>query len=721
MNQQITPPVNAEFAAAYQRALGDFVLTDAGETALMNAYQLGRRAVSEQRSILDLAALHQNVMLNTVLRETPQESEAAYLARGEEFFGQVMAPFEMMHRGYADTIRQLQTVNQTLEQRVADRTSALQVSERRAAGLARLYAILSGINSAIVRLRDRDELFREACRIAVEQGHFATAWISLCADGEVQPPQVSCSQGDNGHAFDLPAVADAAAGLAEALAQVAKTNKALIRRSGAAVEAQALALLPLHLEGTVVGVFAIFSTDPQSFDTEEVRLLDELAGDISFALEHIKKEEQLAYAAYYDALTDLPNLTLLMERLTRQLRSTASGLVAVLLVDLVRFSDVNDTYGRHVGDLLLKAVATALRAHVEARDTVARTGADHFGVLMAGLHDADQVAYRLEREILAAFASPFVVDGNEIHLSAQVGISLYPLDAADADALYKNAEIAVKRAQSEGESYLMFNPQMNEQIVRAVTLESKLRKALEQDDLLVYYQPKVSADDNRIVGMEALVRYQDPDDGLVAPDQFVPLLEETGMIIEVGRWVLERAANDLRRWRDNGLRPPRIAVNVSPIQLRHREFLQTLQETADRFDREALELDLEITEGAVMDDVEANIPKLAAAREMGYRIAIDDFGTGYSSLAYLTKLPVNALKIDRSFIIGMADNPNSLAIVSSIISLAHSLGLEVVAEGVERDEQAKLLRLLRCEQIQGNLFSRALPADQLAALLTRSL
>ena len=414
-----------------------------------------------------------------------------------------------------------------------------------------------------------------------------------------------------------------------------------------------IGLLPLKLDGRVIGVFALFSREPDAFKPDEMRLLVEMAGDLSFALEHIQKGEQLNYLAYYDALTGLPNRSLLLERLPLQLQAAerAGMIVALLLVDLVHFSDVNDTYGRHVGDSLLKQVGERF---CESRncETVARLGADRFALSLTNISETDQVAHILEQEVFSRFAKPFTVGDTDIHISIQVGISLFPSDAGDADTLYKNAEIALKRAQGKGEPYLLYDAAMNERIIRSVTMQAKLRKAIELGDLAVHYQPKVSAANGRIVGLEALLRYTDPETGMVLPGHFIPLLEESGMIIEIGAWVMRRAVDDLRRWQQLDLDPPRVAVNVSPIQLRQKNFIESLRQILQDTDGRSDGLDMEITESAVMEEVKKNIPKLEAVREMGFRIAIDDFGTGYSSLSYLSQLPVNALKIDRSFIRG---------------------------------------------------------------------
>ncbi len=722
---EASPP----FATAYQQALVEYALSGECEENLMCAYELGRRAVAEQHNILDLVAMHQSIMWTAVLSKTAEKQMGVYFRRGEEFLAEVLAPFEMMHRGFADSIRQLQEANATLEQRVDERTLALRESQRNTADLARLYLILSSINSAIVRLHDREELFKEACRIAVHQGGYPVAWVNMRDAATPDAVDTWCHLCGEGTASETAPVDSICAEVHSSISQVYDEGMPLVRhrenldpptRDRSATGYAAFGLLPLKLDGKVIGVFALFSRAADSFQPDELRLLVEMAGDLSFALEHIQKGEQLNYLAYYDALTGLANRSLLLERLPLQLQAAerAGKIVALLLVDLVHFSDVNDIYGRHVGDSLLKLVGERFCASVDC-ETVARLGADRFALSLANISETGQIGLMLEQNVFSCFAKSYTVGDNDIHISIQVGISLFPSDATDVDTLYKNAEIALKRAQSKGEPYLLYNAAMNERIIRSVTMQAKLRKAIELGDLAVHYQPKVSAANGRIVGLEALLRYTDPETGLVLPGHFIPLLEESGMIIEIGAWVMRRAVDDLRRWQQLDLDPPRVAVNVSPIQLRQKNFIESLRQILKDTDGRSDGLDMEITESAVMEEVKKNIPKLEAVREMGFRIAIDDFGTGYSSLSYLSQLPVNALKIDRSFIVNMTELPNSLAIVTSIISLAHSLDLEVIAEGVELEEQAKLLRLLRCDLIQGNLYSPPLSLDEIVDLLRR--
>jgi EAL domain-containing protein (putative c-di-GMP-specific phosphodiesterase class I) len=348
----------------------------------------------------------------------------------------------------------------------------------------------------------------------------------------------------------------------------------------------------------------------------------------------------------------------------------------------------------------------------------ARIGADHFAIVRPAMASAEELARRTEMRYGETFAAPFTVAGTPLRISARIGIALSPEDGADADSLLRNAEAALRKAKASGERYLFYTQEMNERVAEKLSLENKLREALERGEFVLHYQSKVDIDERRIAGLEALIRWQSPELGLVPPMKFIPLLEETGLILEVGAWALERAARDHRAWVEAGLAPPRIAVNVSPIQLRQRDFVRRLEE-AIAGGVSPTAIDLELTESLIMENTQASIAKLAEVRRLGVGIAIDDFGTGYSSLAYLARLPVEILKIDRSFIASMAQDPAAMALVQTIISLAHSLRLKVVAEGVETEEQANMLRLLRCDQMQGYLFSRPLAGADVVALLQK--
>jgi diguanylate cyclase (GGDEF)-like protein len=390
--------------------------------------------------------------------------------------------------------------------------------------------------------------------------------------------------------------------------------------------------------------------------------------------------------------------------------------LAVFIIDVERFKSVNDAFGRQAGDGLLKQIAERISGGGGDAKRFARIGADHFAVVRPEIHDEDEVARLTDKKLHECFNPPFEVAGKELRVSAKVGIAVFPADGADSDTLLRNAEAALKKAKASGDRYLFYTQQMTERVAEKLALESKLRQAVENEEFVLHYQPKVDLETRSIVGVEALIRWQSPERGLVPPLHFIPLLEETGMILKVGAWALKRAALDHRAWVEQNLKAPRVAVNVSQIQLRQRDFVRTVEQ-AIMGGVAPTGIDLEITESLIMEDIRANVDKLIAVRGLGVQIAIDDFGTGYSSLGYLAKLPVQALKIDRSFIIAIQDDPNATTLVSTIISLAHSLRLKVIAEGVETEEQAKFLRLMRCDEMQGYLFSKPLPLAEITALL----
>ncbi len=639
--------------------------------------------------------------------------------------------------------RQVLLYNEHLESLVEQRTAALteEIAERKRAEekvkrLNRIYAVLSGISTTIVRIHDRQELFAEACRIAVEHGQFRMAWIGLPdPNGECATP-VAKAGFEEGYLdkISLPVkdgAPDAYGPAARALREktpvicndigadplMARWREAALQRGY-----RSLVVFPLVV-GKVVGLLALYASEKDFFDAEEMRLLAEIAGDISFALDHIEKEERLNYLAYYDVVTGLPNRTLFHDRLNQLLHAAKKQgeedrgrKVAVVLLDLERFHAVNETVGRAAADVLLKQVAERLSGGRLGPDHLARINADIFAAVLGDIERDEEAVYFVEQRVIAMLHQPFSVDGQELRISAKAGIALFPADGGDADALLRNAEAALIKAKFSGDKYLFYTPEINARVAENLSLENKLRQAVEKEEFVLHYQPKVELEKRAIVGVEALIRWQSPELGLVPPLRFIPLLEETGMILEVGAWALRRAVLDHRHWMEMGLAAPRIAVNVSMIQLRQREFIDVLRAAIGE-DGSASGIDLEITESLIMDNVQDNITKLQTIRDMGIGIAIDDFGTGYSSLAYLAKLPVQTLKIDRAFIITMLKDPNAMLLVQTMISLAHSLRLKVVAEGVDEEEQATMLRLLRCDEMQGYLFSPAVPAEQIERFL----
>ena len=605
-------------------------------------------------------------------------------------------------------------------------------AENRIRNLNRVYAVLSGINSLIVRVRDRDELFREVCRIAVEVGQIRLAWVGVVERSAMKIVRVA-SAGDDTDFLDesrLSLSDDAPAGYGPS-AMAARTKQAIVVNDVAADPRIAykkihtdrgigsLVSLPLLIEGEAVAVLSLQASETGNFDDAEMKLLLELAGDIAFALDHIAKEEKLDYLAYYDTLTGLANPALFRERIAQHVDRAAEERrkFALVFIDIDDFKTVNDSLGRAAGDELLQQVAARLgrgRGHAGA---IARISADHFGAILHDIkHDAE-VSHALDDLLNLGFGAPFIVDGSELKIAAKSGIALYPGDGADADALLRNAEVALRKAKTTGEKRVFYTHEMTQIIAARITLETRLRQALEREEFVLHYQPKVDLETRRIQGVEALIRWQSPDLGLVPPMQFIPVLEETGMILEAGAWALRRAVLDHRHWVKQKLVAPRVAVNVSAIQVRQPSFVDVVKDIL-REGANPPGIDIEITESLIMEDVAGTIDKLKILRDLGMSIAIDDFGTGYSSLGYLSRLPVHSLKIDRSFIDTMADNPDTMTLVSTIISLAHALRLKVCAEGVETDAQASVLRLLRCDEMQGYLVSRPVPLEELTRLLT---
>ncbi len=629
--------------------------------------------------------------------------------------------------------------NEHLESLVAQRTVALteEIVERKRAEekvkrLNRIHAVLSGINTTIVRVRDRQELLTEACRIAVEHGQFRTAWIGLLdSNGEDVTP-VAKAGFDDGYLDQIrltarddvpdsgPLEARALRGNVPIICNDIGADPLMARWREAALQSgyRSLAVFQLHMGDKTVGLLMLYASEKDFFDTEEMRLLAEIAGGISFALDHIEKEERLNYLAYYDVVTGLANRDLFHDRLNQFLLAASENdaTVALLRLELEQFRVINETLGRQAGDTFLKQVAERLRGAGLDANHLAHTGAGCFAVVLDNLQKEADVAHILEKRIIDSLRLPFVVEGTELHISAKVGIALFPADGAHAYTLLRNATAALEKAKLSGDKYLFYTPEINARVAEKLSLENKLRQAVEKEQFVLHYQPKVELEKRTIVGVEALIRWQSPELGLVPPLRFIPLLEETGMILEVGAWALRRAMLDYRHWMEMGLAAPRIAVNVSTIQLQQREFINVLRAVIGG-DGRASGIDLEITESLIMDNVQDNITKLQTIRDMGIGIAIDDFGTGYSSLAYLAKLPVQTLKIDRAFIIPMLKDPNAMLLVQTMISLAHSLGLKVVAEGVEDEEQAKMLRLLKCDEMQGYLYSPAVPAEQIERFL----
>jgi len=448
--------------------------------------------------------------------------------------------------------------------------------------------------------------------------------------------------------------------------------------------------------------------------------------------ERKKAEERIRVLAYYDDLTGLPNRTFYKELLTRALTFAErhGKVMATLFVDLDAFKRINDTLGHDIGDLLLKAVAERLVRCVRKSDyvarsensdipsTVSRLGGDEFIILLSGVAQP-QDAGKVARRILEDLSLPYTLIGHEVFVSASIGISLYPTDGQDADSLLKNADIAMYSAKDKGKNtYQFYAGSMNAAALERFTLENDLRRALERGEFLLYYQPKIEIGSGNTVGVEALLRWRHQSRGIIMPAEFIPLAEETGLIVPIGAWVLQAACTQLRAWQAGGIAPQSVAVNLSSRQFAQENLAEAVARILKQTGLEPKCLELEVTESMIMRSPEKAAATLSRLREMGISISIDDFGTGYSSLNYLKDLPLDAVKIDRSFIKNITASRSDEAIARAIIAMAHSLRLRVVAEGVETKEQLALMRELECDEAQGYLFSRPVPADEFSRLLS---
>jgi diguanylate cyclase (GGDEF)-like protein len=493
-------------------------------------------------------------------------------------------------------------------------------------------------------------------------------------------------------------------------------SRLLFREPYTEAGVRSLSILPLIISDEVVGTLVLYASEIDFFLEDEMRLLTGLASDIAFAIDHIDKQDRLNYLAYYDELTGLANRILFHQRLEQSLANAKkeSRVIAVILLDIERFKIINDTLGRAAGDKLLKKISKRMLDSSADASRLARLDADHFAVLVQNSGSREDVARLIKTRILEIFTPPFRLGESELRITAKFGIAMFPDDGPDADTLLKVSEVALKRAKATGEQYLFYIQEMDEAAADKLAMENLLRKAIDNEEFVLYYQPKVNMVSGKVTSAEALLRWNDPNTGLVPPGTFIPILEETGMVYQVGRWALREAAENNKRWRAAGLETVRIAVNVSPLQLRNSNFVDEIKQVIALDRNAATGLELEITESMIMDNIDFNIATLQAIRALGVTIAIDDFGTGFSSLSYLARLPADTLKIDRAFVTAMTSGPVGLSLISTIISLAHAMKLKVVAEGVETDEQSRLLRLLGCDEIQGFLFSKPVPAEYFA-------
>jgi diguanylate cyclase (GGDEF)-like protein len=624
------------------------------------------------------------------------------------------------------------------------REASIQASERdserhrreqeiRLQRLTRSYRMLSSTSSAILRLHSRVELLDEVCRIASQQGGYERVVISLVDANENCLRLRACAGADSQAlrareliSLDGEAVSLARSALKSGHAEIVNDATAQCptadREIWLANGWQACAALPLLVDSTAIGAMTLYSSHSNVFDEAELGVLLELTANVCFALQYLDKDEALQFLAYFDGLTGLAKRQLFCQRLASLLTEEEAGARshAVLVFDVQKLGTINDSLGRYVGDRLIEEIAVRIKQSHPNTDCTAYLGGGTFALTLADLgHDPGaDVTRTAQLAIARLLGEPFSIGGQELRPAFRSGIAVYPKDANMADVLLQCSEAALKAAREDNEKCMLYSSVTRRPTSRSLAMEARLHAALDKEEFLLHYQPKVDIAGGRVVGVEALLRWQDRQTGLVSPGVFIPLLERSGAIVEVGEWVIRRAVRDAQRWIDAGLPALRVAVNVSPLQLRRRDFvlgvLSALEPLAGRGS-----IDIEITESTLMQDIELSIQKLHQLREAGVGVAIDDFGTGYSSLRLLSRLPVDILKIDRSFVQGMVETPNLMTLVETIVSLAHAFEMQTVAEGVETAEQMTILRNVRCDQAQGFFQSRPIPAADVPLMIGR--
>ena len=601
------------------------------------------------------------------------------------------------------------------EARALRRRHELQIS--RLTGVLRM---LSGINGAVVRIQDRTELLLEACRLSVTVGGYPTAFVGL-QQAKTQRLEAVAQQGADALIVQaLCELLESRMTLESQTRNRARDPAAPFTCEEAGTAHTTVIGLPLLVDKTVVGVLGLCPRERDGIiPEEELLMLREVAANLSFALQYLRQDSRVRLLSYFDVLTGLAKRALFCERLGRMLRDSAAlgAHFAIAVLDIQNLSAINDSFGRHSGDQLLQLLADRLKRRFEDTELLAHLGGGTFALAQpidrspaAGLEAVNEHLDHL-------FAEPFSLQGKDVPVTARSGIALYPADGDDPDTLVNRAEASLRGAKESGQRRGHYSATRHAEALARVALERKLRVALERQQFELHYQPKFGVKTRRIEGAEALIRWNDPDRGLVSPANFLPILEESGLILEVGDWVIGRAAHDCRQWQQQGLPPIRIAVNISPLQLRQADFVGRFLKHTHPWATLTRGLDAEITEGALVGDSAAAIHKLKMLRTAGINIAIDDFGTGFSSLSRLAHLPIDTLKIDRSFIREMAVGARSKRLVSIIVSIARAFDLVVVAEGVETQTQLDALWQLGCDQSQGYLHSKPLPAQQFATLL----
>jgi len=613
--------------------------------------------------------------------------------------------------------------------------------------LNRALRLLSDCNTALVHANDEYRLLVEICHLVVERGGYLMAWVGYVDDGAGKTVRPIAQSGyDAGYldsiriTWDESELGRGPTGTAirtgrSSIIQNVLTDPKMAPWREAALERgyQASLALPLISEGTTLGALSLYSREAHAFNPEEVRLLEEMANDLAYGIvtlrtraEHAAAKEKVAFLASYDSLTGLPNRLLLRDRfehaaLVAEKEHAGHGRLAMMYLDLDNFQHVNDGLGHDAGDTLLVLAVERLKTCVAETDTIARLSGDEFVVLMAAGRDLAGVA-AVANAIRDAFVEPVAVDGHLITTSFSIGISVFPSDGRDFDTLLKRADTAVHSAKENGRNtFRFYTREMNADVVERMRLTGMFPGALRNSEFVLHYQPQLDIGTGRIIGAEALLRWQHPTEGLIPPGRFIPLAEQSGHIIAIGEWVILEACRQGRAWLDGGAHALVMAVNLSALQFKRGNVLETVTTALQASGLPPRCLELELTESILLQDVDTTMKTLHALKALGVKLSIDDFGTGYSSLAYLKQLAVDKLKIDQSFVRDMLTDADGASIVKAIIQLGHSLQLTVIAEGVETEAQLAFLGGSGCDEVQGYLFSRPLPASAFAELLVNGL
>jgi diguanylate cyclase (GGDEF)-like protein len=604
------------------------------------------------------------------------------------------------------------------------------------AQLTRVLKMQSAINSAVLRIRDRELLLQEACLVATEVGRYASAvvWVVEPGARRARPGFVAGQRVKNilpeylsiGDGMEPDASLTGRAmrtGEVSVCWDLTRNEPPLVGRRERLLEAgiRSVVALPFMVDGVPVGALTLTSADSTLVREDELLLLQDIAASLSFAVRSLQQADAAEYLMHYDPLTGLAKRSLFCRRLDELLRTRSPPELAptVTVLDIDHLNNFNDSFGRNFGDLLLQQVAERLRQQAGCDERVGDLGGGTF-VLVAPCTEGVEMgsAALLDQTV---FAQSFLIEGRSVRVSCHSGAARCHVDGEDAGTLVQKAEAALKRAKETGAQYLHYQLEMRSEIAERLALEHRLRVAIDEQQFELYYQPQVNIVSGHIESVEALLRWNDPEHGLLLPGSFLPVLESSGLIIPVGKWVVQRAREDCDRWRRSGLRPVRVAVNVSAVQFRGRAFIDFMLDLVKDWPRDprGFGIDLEITETALLQDIDGAGRQLRELRAAGIRVALDDFGTGYSSLGLLSKLPVDLLKIDRSFVKGLPGDHTSMTLTRTIIGLASAFGLLTVAEGVETAEQCKLLRLLNCDQAQGYFHYPPVPVQSIDQILAQ--